>query len=149
MQVTSPLNVHARPFLSTHETNLIGGRPRQPGESRHQQARAQGTKLRVLLTNAFGLQSKLGEFQHTLRRSQADIAIVTETKFTPEKVTEAEGTIPGYTPPIRQDRVGILIGIALRPLRSTSTATFCTHPGLQQLTVCEIKAIQQLPVLLG
>ena len=43
----------------------------------------------------------------------------------------------------------LLIGIALRPLRSTSTDTFCTHPGLQQLTVCEIKAIQQLPVLLG
>ena len=55
-------------------------------------------------TNACGLQSKLGEFQHTLRRFQADIAIVIETRFTPEKVTEAEGTIPGYAPHIRRDR---------------------------------------------
>ena len=113
MQVTSQLNVHARPFLSTHETNLIGDRPRQLGESRHEQARAQGTKIRVLLTNAFGLQSKLGEFQHTLCRSQADFAIVTETKFTPEKATEAERPNPGYAPPIRRDRTAQGGGVAI------------------------------------
>ena len=42
--------------------------------------------LRLLVTNAFGLLSKLGEFQNNLSSTKPDIAIVTETKFTPDKV---------------------------------------------------------------
>ena len=42
-------------------------------------------KCKLLLTNAFGLMSKLGEFQHVVTTHLPDIAIVTETKFTAEK----------------------------------------------------------------
>ena len=38
---------------------------------------------------------------------------MTETKFTPERVTEAEGTIPGYAPHIRRDRTAQGGGVAI------------------------------------
>jgi len=69
--------------------------------------------LRLLLTNAFGLLSKVGEFQHSLMLHSPDIAIVTETKLTTEKATSAELTFPGYYPPIRRDRTAFGGGIAV------------------------------------
>ena len=41
--------------------------------------------LKLLLTNAGGLSSKLGELRHNLFNLNIDIAIVTETKFTTDK----------------------------------------------------------------
>ena len=61
-------------------------------------------KRRLLLTNAFGLKSKLIELQHTAKTRCADIIIVTETKFSPEKISDSEVSLPGYAPPIRCDR---------------------------------------------
>eukprot|EP00117_Sycon_ciliatum_P040883 scpid109180/ scgid29982/ len=69
--------------------------------------------LRLLVTNAFGLLSKLGEFQNNLSSTKPDIAIVTETKFTPDKVPLAMSTIPGYAAPIRQDRTASGGGVAV------------------------------------
>lgn len=60
--------------------------------------------LRVLLTNAFGLKSKLGEFHHILKKYNVDIAIVTETKFTADKVSAEDVLIPGFQEPFRLDR---------------------------------------------
>lgn len=60
--------------------------------------------LRVLITNAFGLQSKFGEFRHRITHNNIDIAIVTETKFTHEKVPLVDTLIPGYSAPLRLDR---------------------------------------------
>ena len=60
--------------------------------------------LRLLLTNAFGLKSKLSELQHKAKTRCADIIIVTETKFSPEKISDSEASLPGYAPPIRCDR---------------------------------------------
>ena len=54
------------------------------------------SSLSIFLTNAFGLQSKFGELQHALRQQTVDIAIVTETKLTAEKMSPAETIIPGY-----------------------------------------------------
>ena len=48
-----------------------------------------------------------------LKRSEADVAIVTETKFTLEKVTDAEASVPGYTTPIRCDRTAQGGGVAV------------------------------------
>ena len=59
---------------------------------------ASGSKtIRLLLTNAFGLQSKFGEFRRKVAQEHVDLAIVTETKFSPDKVTEAEADIPGFS----------------------------------------------------
>ena len=59
--------------------------------------------LKVLVTNAFGLLSKFGAFQHQLKLVSGDVALVTETKFTAEKVSVPESSIPGSHPPIRLD----------------------------------------------
>ena len=48
-----------------------------------------------------------------LKQSETDIAIVTETKFTPEKVTDAEASIPGYTTPICCDQTAQGGGVAV------------------------------------
>ena len=80
--------------------------------------------MRVLLTNAFGLMSKFGEFQHAVLVHKPDIAIVTETKFTQDKISTTESSIPGYSEPVRCDRTaqggGIAIwckmGLAVKPL---------------------------------
>ena len=69
--------------------------------------------LRVLVTNAFGLASKLGEFQSSLCHNHVDVAIVSETKFTPDKITAAESTLPGYHPPLRLDRTAQGGGVAV------------------------------------
>ena len=37
--------------------------------------------LRLLVTNAFSLANKFGEFVHTVTHHNVDIAVVTETKF--------------------------------------------------------------------
>ena len=69
--------------------------------------------LRVLVTNAFGLLSKLGEFQHVLHSLKPDVAIVTETKFTPDKCSSAQSCIPGYGEPLRCDHTAQGGGIAV------------------------------------
>ena len=69
--------------------------------------------LRVLLTNVFGLCSKFSEFALTLRTSDTDVAIVTETKLTHEKMSITESTIDGYHPPIRLDRSAQGGGVAV------------------------------------
>ena len=56
------------------------------------------------MTNAFGLQSKFSEFQHEVVSLDVDIAIVTETKFTEDKLAHADISIPGYADPFRLDR---------------------------------------------
>ena len=61
-------------------------------------------KLRLLLTNVFCLKSKLSELQHTAKTRCADIIIVSETRFSPEKISDSEASLPGYAPPIRCDR---------------------------------------------
>ena len=38
-----------------------------------------------------------------MRAHSVDIAIISETKFTPAKVTTTETSMPGYHPPLRQD----------------------------------------------
>jgi len=70
-------------------------------------------RLRILLTNAFSIYNKLGEFQHLLTHHDVDIAVVTETKLTPEKATQAEVTLTGYHPPIRKDRTAQGGGVAI------------------------------------
>lgn len=69
--------------------------------------------MRILLTNAFGLLSKFDEFRHALKLYQPDIAIVTETKFTLEKLSLAESSIPGYGEPMRADNTAQGGGVAV------------------------------------
>ena len=54
--------------------------------------------LRLLVTNAFSLCNKIGDPQHALITHNVNIAVVTETKMTIDKVTQAGATIPGYAP---------------------------------------------------
>ena len=69
--------------------------------------------LRVLVTNAFSLYSKIGDLLHALITHNVDIAVVTETKMTVDKVTQAEATIPGSAPPIRRGRTAHGGGVAI------------------------------------
>jgi len=69
--------------------------------------------LRLLLTNAFGLRNKFGDFQHVVSKYDIDIAIVTETKYSAEAVTLADAVMPGYCPPYRLDRDGNGGGVAV------------------------------------
>ena len=50
--------------------------------------------LHLLETNAFSLCNKIGDLQHALitHFDNVDIAVVTETKMTIDKVTQAEAT---------------------------------------------------------
>ena len=57
--------------------------------------------------------SKFGEFQHALRKSNADVAIVTETKITSTKFTPQEAAVPGYSGALRRDRSEFGGGIAV------------------------------------
>ena len=70
-------------------------------------------RLKILLTNAFGIMSKLGDFQHSLHQHKPDIAIVTETKVKPEKASQTDLTFPGYCPPVRRDRTAHGGGVAI------------------------------------
>ena len=69
--------------------------------------------LRLLLTNAFSIYNKMDELQHTLESLHVDIAVVTETKLSPDKATVAEVSIPGNYPPIRRDRTAQGSGVAI------------------------------------
>ena len=69
--------------------------------------------FRILLTNTFGLLSKLGDFHHAVHVHQPDIAIVTESKLTPEKATDSELSLPGYYSPLRKDRTAHGGGVAV------------------------------------
>ena len=48
-----------------------------------------------------------------LKQSEADVAIATETMFTPEKVIDAEVSVPACTTPIRCDRTAQGGGVAV------------------------------------
>lgn len=86
--------------------------------------------LKVLVTNAYGLCSKFGEFQHAVISSKADIAIVTETKLTPTKVSSSELTIPGYAEPFRLDRTANGGGVGVWVRSTLCVASIDTlHPG--------------------
>ena len=92
----------------------------------------QTSHMRVLITNAFGLCSKFAEFQHTLCKSKADIAIVTETKLTSDKMSVAETSIAGYHPPLRLDRTAQGGGVAVwvkeeLSYEHLSTINCCNH----------------------
>lgn len=69
-------------------------------------------RIRTLLANAFGLCSKFGELQSTLKQLRIDVAIITETKFTLSKFSLAESTVPGYHPPLRLDHTAQGGGVA-------------------------------------
>jgi len=69
--------------------------------------------LKLFSTNAFGLASKLGVFRHALAQLEPDVAIITETKFTSEKVSVADTISPGYHAPFRRDRTGSGGGVAI------------------------------------
>ncbi|XP_065174836.1 uncharacterized protein LOC135804803 [Sycon ciliatum] len=69
--------------------------------------------MKLLLTNAFGLLSKFGACQHAVARSRSDIAIVTETKLTPEKASLSDSSMPGFHPPLRLDRSAQGGGVAV------------------------------------
>ena len=56
--------------------------------------------------------SKFGEFPRTLKKSNADVAVVTEIKITAVKLTPYEFTIPGYSGLLRHDRSEAGGGIA-------------------------------------
>ena len=71
------------------------------------------THLRILCTNAFGLATKLPDLQHALLQHQPDVAIVTETKFTAEKVLPTDISFPGYSSPLRLDRTAHGGGVAI------------------------------------
>jgi len=60
--------------------------------------------VRLLVTNAFGLRNKFGDFQHALTKYSVDIAVVTETKITMDKFNVADSSLPGYCTPFRLDR---------------------------------------------
>jgi len=79
------------------------------------------SSLRLLCTNAFGLSSKLGDFQHALLRHNPDIAVVTETKLTSDKIRPSDVLFPGYSSPFRLDRTAHGGGIAVW-VRSTLPA---------------------------
>ena len=66
-----------------------------------------------MVTNAFGLYGKLGEFAHTVNSSQPDVVVVTETKLTPDKCTYHKASIPGYSRPLRRDRTTHGGGVAV------------------------------------
>ena len=70
-------------------------------------------RLRILLSNAFGLQSKLGELSKVAKTLSPDVVIITETKFTADKVSQAEGSLPGYCKPFRCDRTAHGGGVAI------------------------------------
>ena len=69
--------------------------------------------LRVLLTNAFGLLTKLGELQHCVTKDNPDVVIVTETKFTLQKVPTLMACLAGYHEPLRLDRTSHGGGVAV------------------------------------
>ena len=89
--------------------NLSGAHSDALSESSDTQAQS----FRILLTNTFGLLSKLGDFHHAVHIHQPDIAIVTESKLTPEKATDSELSLPGYYSPLRKDRTAHGGGVAV------------------------------------
>ena len=89
---------------------------RKPSAHQNRKFHLQNTchsTLKILTANVFGLYSKFGEFQHELHLSNADIAIITETKLTEEKMSLAESTITGFHAPLRLDRTGQGGGVAV------------------------------------
>lgn len=69
--------------------------------------------LRLYVANACGLYSKLGDLRNALTHHQPDIAVLTETKFTAEKVSHSASCIPGYHAPLRLDRTAHGGGVAV------------------------------------
>ena len=67
----------------------------------------------LIIANVFGLCSKFGELQNVLRTSHADIAVITETKLTQQKMSLTESAIDGFHAPLRLDRTGQGGGVAV------------------------------------
>ena len=87
-------------------------------------------ELRILVTNVFGLTSKFGKFQHLIHTYRPDVAIVTETKFTIDKMSLAESSIPGYGEPLRLDHTDQGGGIAVWCKSSLAVAPLDILPNL-------------------
>eukprot|EP00117_Sycon_ciliatum_P002693 scpid110359/ scgid7804/ len=73
--------------------------------------------------------------QHLLTHVDVAMAIVTETKLSPEKATQAEVTIPGYYPPIRRDRMAQGGGVANTADQEVLWVSITTHTGTR-MAVC-------------
>eukprot|EP00117_Sycon_ciliatum_P020100 scpid107126/ scgid18011/ len=99
--------------------------------------------FRLLCTNAFGLSSKLGDFQHALLQHNPDVAVVTETKFTTEKVQVSDTIFPGYSPPFRLDRTAHGGGVAIW-VRSTLPALI-----IDELAALQHEVLYPYPSSLG
>ena len=116
MPSLSTPNPHALPLPSSLNTHAVPFRTSLNKASSKNSPHPQNTQNAtppILVTNACGVVSKLPEFRHTLFNMNVDIAIVTETKITPEKLTLSEATIPGYSPPLRHDRTEHGGGVAI------------------------------------
>ena len=72
--------------------------------------------------------SKFREFQQTLKKSNTDVAVVTETKIPAAKLTPYESAIPGYSGPLRRDRSEAGCCTAIWIPSSTTTLTNMTRP---------------------
>lgn len=81
---------------------------------------SQDSSMRLLLTNAFIAQNKIGELQHSILLHNVDVAVVTETKFG-EDTTDMDVSISGYSL-FRRDRNCHGGGVAIRTKAELSVA---------------------------
>ena len=104
-----------RPTKKPHTFPSLNARSHHPTHNTQSSStkKSNPNTMRVFLTNAFGICSKFAEFRHALCKSNADIAIVTETKLTNDKMSMAETVITGYHPPLRLDRSAQGGGVAV------------------------------------
>ena len=87
---TLPVPCHQPPTpLSSHNQSA----PRNTRKHKINPPSAAGQPLKILTANVFGLASKFHELQHVLVTSNVDVAVVTETKLTLEKMSLAESII--------------------------------------------------------
>ena len=69
--------------------------------------------LRLFLSNANDAFSKMGDITYAAKTLDPDIIVITETKFTAEKVSQSEAHIAGYSDPFRLDRTAHGGGVAV------------------------------------
>ena len=107
---TLPVPCHQPPTpLSSHNQSA----PRNTRKHKINPPSAAGQPLKILTANVFGLASKFHELQHVLVTSNVDVAVVTETKLTLEKMSLAESIIKGFHAPLRLDRTAHGGGVAV------------------------------------
>lgn len=70
------------------------------------------SRLKILLTNAFGLTSKFGDLVHVSNEEKPDVIVVTETKFS-QINSQSEVQIDGYSDAMRVDRTSRGGGVAV------------------------------------